>query len=146
MKRLPLILAALLALPAAGGELSLGLSLAGTGMDTGRQNQHIAFSTKRWHLQAVHEGERGDRSAAWLVTGARQWVGLQDAAVQPIARLGVAAYLEGAPRGGCRVGYFLGVALRWGALELFREHVSSAGVCRPNPGMDATGLRFSTPL
>lgn len=146
MKLLPLILTALLALPAAGGELSLGLSLAGTGMDTGRQNQHIAFSTERWHVQAVHEGERGDGSAAWLVTGARQWVGLQDAAVQPIARLGVAAYLEGAPRGGCRVAYFLGVALRWGPLELFREHVSSAGVCRPNPGMDATGLRFSVAL
>lgn len=139
-------LAVLLALPAHCGDLSLGLSFAGTGLDTGRQNQHIAFSTERWHVQAMHEGERGDGSASWLVTGARQWVAFQDSAVQPIARLGVAGYLEGAPKGGCRVGYFLGVALRWGPLELFREHVSSAGVCRPNPGMDATGVRLSLSL
>lgn len=145
--RLPcLLLAWLLALPAHCNDLSLGLSFAGTGLDTGRQNQHIAFSTSRWHVQATHEGERGDGSAAWLVTASRQWVAFRDAAVQPIARLGVSGYLEGAPHGGCHFGYFLGVALRWGPLELFREHVSSAGVCRPNPGMDATGVRLSFEL
>lgn len=128
----------------ADDSIELGLTLSGTGWNDGRQHMHVGYVVDdTWSFQAVHLGERAiDGSPSWMIVAARQWRFLQGAWVEPVARFGVAQIIENPPDGGCRSLYYGELGLDFGFVRLVRSHASSAGVCRPNPGIDLTGLVF----
>lgn len=106
----------------------------------------------RYELQAIHFGAdedrgRGEIPGHWAFTASRlaytpeSWL---PRSVRVYAKLGL-TYIDGRnPLVGCHAMYNLGLGVRlWGVLYLGEEHISSAGVCRPNTGVDFIALKLS---
>lgn len=122
------------------------------------QTQFIGafLKDKKWEINAIHFGEdkdtkKGPMPDHWAFTASRYVYFDSPFKKTPwlkfYAKMGYTHISKRNPLVGCRNMFNLGVGVRIAdVLYIGEEHISSAGICSPNTGVDVFALKFVFPL
>lgn len=123
------------------------------GGSVGDPAQHLGADLGGWRFEAVQHGavaRRGNEPARgfWALSLQRRWTWPREGPVRILGAFGAWHALR-PPRGrtiGCRTAYRTTAGFQVGPLEAAWHHTSTAGICRPNSGLDYAGLTLRLPF